>query len=170
MDATLKHIAFNRLLVAGNLLIICFFLVFSVWLEYIANNQAESIRNESIVINITQPELLSTISHTLHAKINIFDISGELWTIPEKKKESIRKITDHNYLKENEINGLMVLPSFSGIFVDGKFIKSGSKIKQSEIQQIKDGKVQLETPNGAKTYNLQKSGDGSSSFFKKTTL
>ena len=170
MDVTLKHIAFNRILIAVNLLIICFFLVFSLWLEYAAENQAESINNEAIVLTITQPEPLNNITHLLHADINIFDISGELWNIPQKKKEVVHKKTGNQYLKEKDIKGTMVLPSFSGIFIDGKFVQSGSKIKETKVQQIKDGEVRLETPDGTKTYNIKKTGDGSIRFFKKTTL
>lgn len=173
MDSIRKHIAFNHFLIAGNLLIICFFLVFFLWLEYSAKKQADAINNEPIKLNISQPESLNSISQTLQTKINIFDISGKHWTIPHKKKApttATANKTSRQYLKESEINGIMVLPSFSGIFVNEKFIPSGGKIKETKIQHIKGGNVQLETPDGTKTYKLQKKSGANINFFKKTTL
>ena len=165
-----KHIIFNRVLLAGNLLVICLFACFYIWLEYYTNKEAETISNKSIVLDSSQPGLLNTYSYHLYSKSNIFDISRELWTIPLKKKKVVSKKNKKQVmLNESDIEGTMVLPMFSGIFVNGKFVKSGEKIKNTEIHQIKDGAVNLKHPDSdIKTYQLQKADNKTIMFFKKT--
>jgi len=169
MNPEHKHIAFNRVFLVGNFLVVCLFACFYIWLEYYTDKQAEMISNESIVLNSAQPELLNTYSYHLYSKSNVFDISRELWTIPLKKKKIInKKNIKQAMLNEKDINGAMVLPLFSGIFVNGKFVKSGEKIKNTEIQQIKNGSVKLKYSTNVKTYQLQKANNKGIVFFKKT--
>jgi len=170
MELTHKHITFNRLLATGNLLVICLFLVFTVWIKYFSENQADAINNEPIVLNINQPVPLDNASYSLSITRNVFDLSGKLWTIPQKKKAVASKKISTPMLKESDINGTMILPSFSGIFIDNQFIQSGSSIKGTKIENISDGEIHLKNPDGEKTYKFQKKGDEKIRFFKKTTL
>jgi len=167
MDVSLKHITFSRFLAVTNLIVVCLFVAFFLWLKHGINDQAELISNGLIELTTTQPESLNNTTHSLYSDTNIFDISGKHWVLPEKKKTTPHKKISHQYLKENEISGSMVLPSFSGIFVDGKFIRSNSRVKKTQIQKIENGKVWLETPDGEKIYNLQKLRNTNIQFLKQ---
>ena len=137
----------NRILIASCLLSLLFVLFFFVWLNYLAG-KTDTLGIKPMIYEKKIPPEVLPLSTIHYSDKNIFDISGVQWTIPEIKKPLKTINTTVSIPQQKDIQGIMVLPSVSGVFTKDGFFSVGNKIKGASIKRVENDKIIFSTSDG----------------------
>lgn len=140
----------------STLLVLAFFL----WLNY-ATHGIDALDIQPLVYEKKLPPKVSPQFVINFSNTNIFDVTGVQWKIPEKKrteKKSIKKTL--SIPEQKDIQGILILPTISGVFTKEGFIPTGNKFMGASIKRVENDKIIFSTSEGEKTLNLKAKQQG----------
>ena len=167
---SINSVYINRILITMSLFSAVFVLAFFLWLNY-ASHGTDALGIKPLVYEKKLPPEIGPQFAVNFSNTNIFDVTGAQWTIPEKKgsvKKNIKKTL--SIPERKDIQGILILPTVSGVFTKEGFVPTGNKLMGASIKRVENDKIIFSTAEGEKTLNLKVEQQGLKMFGKEINI